>query len=139
MQEHLRSLLEPGSGKDKQGQPIVGVHNVDYDAALGLLTLCREIRAQRDERYRQFLQDWAQWRADHLFDRLRHLLRTAITEEVLTEVLHDRPADSSPPAPSLPEGVSLPDKEETTDAKIRQTEPRPVRPPTHRKRQSTRS
>lgn len=136
---HLRSLLEAGSGKDKHGAPIVGVHNVDYDACLGVLTLCRELCSRRDERYRQLLQDWAQWQEAHLFDRLRRLLRTAVTEDTLAEVLHDRAAESLPPAPQAPEGDSLPSKEETTDVKISRTDPRPIRPPAGRKRQSTRS
>ncbi len=62
------------SGKSAKALPIVGVHQVDYAACDGLLTLCAQLRAERDARYAQLTQEWQQIRANQVFENLRHLL-----------------------------------------------------------------
>jgi hypothetical protein len=95
--EHLARLLKPGYGTDKRGEPVVGVHHVDFDACQGLLTLCQEIRTQRDARYRQLLEHWEQLQAQDYFGKLRALLRDALEEASLyTTAAHARAVLTSP-------------------------------------------
>ncbi len=62
------------SGKLQEVLPIVGVHQVDYAGCEGLLTLCRQIRADRDAQYAKLTQEWQQIRAEQVFERLRDLI-----------------------------------------------------------------
>ena len=62
------------AGKQKEALPIVGVHQVDYAACEGLLTLCAQLRADRDAQYAKLTQEWQQIRAEQVFERLRNLL-----------------------------------------------------------------
>ena len=43
---HLTHLLKDSFGTDHRDEPVVGVHFVDFDAGIGLLTLCRETRVR---------------------------------------------------------------------------------------------
>ena len=47
---------------------------VDYAACEGLLTLCTQLRADRDARYAQLAQEWQRQAPITLFERLRDLL-----------------------------------------------------------------
>lgn len=93
--EHLTGLLQAGYGRNKNREPLVGVHFVDMDACQGLLTLCQETRARRDKHYQLLLDDWRRLRDAQFFDRFRALLRAAITESRLAAVLGDA---GDPPA-----------------------------------------
>src|SRR5579871_2100911 len=84
--EHLVGMLKDGYGKERHGEPRVGVHFVDFEAGEGVLTLCRESRAVRDARYALLLQDWKALKQRGFFERLQGLLRAAITEDALSAV-----------------------------------------------------
>jgi CHAD domain-containing protein len=75
--EHLAKLLKPGYGADKHGIPFAGVHFVDFDGGQGLLTLCQNIRDERDKRYQLLLKDWARLREAKFFENLTGLLEKA--------------------------------------------------------------
>jgi hypothetical protein len=77
--EHLAGLLSAGYGTDKKGEPVVGVHRVDFDACRGLLTLCTQTRAARDARYGQLLDHWRRLRESQLFERLIALLTDTLS------------------------------------------------------------
>jgi hypothetical protein len=80
--EQLAQLLSPGYGVDGSDRPVVGVHHVDFDAAQGLIALCREAREGRDRRYRLLLGQWQQLKEAGLFAQLRALLDWAVNEPV---------------------------------------------------------
>ncbi len=121
--EHLTCLLRAGYGTDKQGEPVVGVHLVDFDACQGLLTLCQEMQARRDARYQQLLEHWYQLQAENYFESLRALLRTAMEESPLyTTAFHARavltsPAETDSPSHTVPpKSKSVHGKNELTQA-----------------------
>ena len=88
---HLTHLLKESFGTDHRDEPIVGVHFVDFDAGIGLLTLCRETRFERDARYAKFLTDWVQWQEQELFNGL-----IALLEEAAQAALSPNPPVASP-------------------------------------------
>jgi hypothetical protein len=102
----LRKILESGHGKDKHGEPIVGVHLVDFDACQGLLSLCVQTRNDRDASFELLKHDWSRMVEATLFDQWRKLLRKAITDETLAAVLHE----------PLPSGATLEDSAEMRSA-----------------------
>ena len=77
---HLRRELEPPKKKR-----IVGVYCGNFEAAAGLLTLCRTRHKERERIYRLFLQEWSALRAAGLFERLREMVRAAAAEEATTK------------------------------------------------------
>jgi len=85
----LHKMLSEAHGKDKHGEPRVGVHLVDFDACQGLLTLCFQARRDRDGSFGLLKSDWERMRAANVFDQWRRLLRNAITDETLAAVLHE--------------------------------------------------
>ena len=130
------------SGKPPEVLPIVGVHQVNYAGCEGLLTLCRQIRADRDAQYAKLTQEWQQIRAEQVFERLRDLLarnegtgsrqgdreigrqgdREKEGEKTKSKVENRKSAMDSfllPPPSSLSVPSSLPDEE--PDAANRQT------------------
>jgi hypothetical protein len=75
--EHLTHLAAEGFGAAKNGEPVAGVHLVDFDACEGLLVLCREARETRDRRYRRLVRDWERIEESGIFGKLRALLQEA--------------------------------------------------------------
>lgn len=82
---HQAKMLKGGYGKDKDGMPFAGVHFVDFDGCLGLLTVCRTIRGERDRRYQALLKDWKRLRQTQFFEKLADLIDAAAKEQVSTE------------------------------------------------------
>jgi hypothetical protein len=78
---HLTGMLRPVYGKDSHGEPIAGVHRADYNAGIGLLVQCQELRLVRERRYRQLLEHWHNMKERATLERLRALLQTAMLEE----------------------------------------------------------
>ncbi len=77
MQRHLRSSLRI-SKKDILRK---GVYAGDYDAAMGLLILCRKKRDERKSKYRQFLAYWKSLRAEGFFESIRDIMKEQKAEE----------------------------------------------------------
>ncbi len=121
--EHLTHLLEESFGKDHRDEPVVGVHFVDFDACIGLLTLCHESRAERDARFASLLSDWVEWEAQAVFSNLIVLLEEAAVGP---------PPDEPPVAPeetaALASHETPTDRNETADAEIRPEPTKTVRP-----------
>jgi hypothetical protein len=110
--EHLARLLRDGYGENRQGEPLVGVHRVDFDACEGLLTLCQQVRADRDQRYAQLREDWKQLRDRQTFENLRALLEDAIAAK---------------PPPAKEEGGSKKEGDEETPSPPKAVRPAPRR------------
>lgn len=85
----LRKILSAAHGKDKQGEPLVGVNLVDFDACQGLLSLCIQTRGDRDASFELLKFDWGRMVEENRFDKWRKLLRKAITDETVAAVLHE--------------------------------------------------
>lgn len=81
---HLDSLIRPGCGSTRDKEPLVGVHLVDFDACLGLLTLCRKTQAERVKQYDQLLRHWRQIEERKVFEKLRALLRDTVAASLPT-------------------------------------------------------
>ncbi len=77
MQRHLRSSLRI-SQKDILRK---GVYAGDYDAAMGLLILCRKKRDERKSKYRQFLAYWKSLRVEGFFESIRDIMKEQKAEE----------------------------------------------------------
>ena len=77
LEEHMSRLLESGHGKTKKGELKTGVHLVDLEACQGLLTLCKQVRDERVDRYRRFLNAWADLREKQVFHNLVEMLNRA--------------------------------------------------------------
>ena len=123
--EHLTHLLKDSFGTDHRGEPVAGVHFVDFDGGIGLLTLCRETRFERDARYAKFLTDWTQWQDQELFAHLIALLEEAA-----------QPAPAPEP-PITPHETDAPEPaaEDTTDHAENRLEPdKPARREAPRRR-----
>lgn len=75
LEQHLGTLLKQGHGRDKRGEPRAGVDLVDLDACQGLLTICLQVRDEREDRYRRFLNDWSRLRESRFFDDLTALIK----------------------------------------------------------------
>jgi hypothetical protein len=111
--EHLTHLLKDSFGTDHRGEPVAGVHFVDFDGGIGLLTLCRETRFERDARYAKFLTDWTQWQEQELFTHLIALLEEAVHSS----------APSEPPAATPEVEAPTPTAQEVTDHAENSLEP----------------
>lgn len=137
-------LLTPKGRRGKRAE-IVGAHHLDYDACLGLLTLCAESRHQREDRFALLLSDWARLKAERTFETFRSLCldlklnarkRTArreslpaVEESVIpTEV---RPASASTETTNA-ENAALENGD--ADAKAQSSETGNVRPAVRRTR-----
>jgi hypothetical protein len=99
---HLRSLLQP-RGKYKKAP--VGVHSVDLEGAAGIITLCRDKRAERDARYEKFIEAWRQLREEKFFDSVNTLVKQRAAEEAaqilaLQESTVDQPINPIPTGPN---------------------------------------
>jgi len=125
---HLTHLLEDSFGTDHRDEPVVGVHFVDFDAGIGLLTLCRETRAERDAQYAKFLTDWTQWEEQKLFTSLITLLEEA-AQAALNPELPQPPA--APPPPDTPTPIA---EDETAHAQDSVESDKPVRRDAPRRR-----
>jgi hypothetical protein len=77
LNQHLAHLLKAGYGTDRWGEPIAGVHDVDYDACQGLITVCLQLRTERERTYDRFLGRWQQLQETEFFARLRNDLHEA--------------------------------------------------------------
>lgn len=75
--------------KDRHGDSLVGVHIIDLDACQGLLTLCAQARDNRDLSFENLRKDWARLQEQRVFEDLRKLLRSAITDETVAAALHE--------------------------------------------------
>ncbi len=127
--EHLTHLLKDSFGTDHREEPVVGVHFVDFDACIGLLTLCRESRAERDAQYAKFLTDWVQWQEQAVFPNLIVLLEEAA--QALPQTPAASAEETAAPAETV---VSVPaiapaDQNETAHVENR---PEPVKIVRHR-------
>ena len=100
--EHLTHLLKDSFGTDHRDEPVVGVHFVDFDAGIGLLTLCRETRFERDARHAKFLTDWTLWQEQELFSHLIALLEEAAQPAPPPDPAVASP-ETDPPAPAAQE------------------------------------
>jgi CHAD domain-containing protein len=80
--QHLARMLRPAYGKAPHGEPIAGVHRTDYNAGIGLLALCQQIRELRERHYRRLLDHWHGMKERGTLDRLRALLQTAMLKEI---------------------------------------------------------
>jgi len=112
--------------KKKRRDP--GVYCADFDAAAGLLELCRRKQAERETLYRKFLANWRKMRSGGFFESLRTMVRESAAEEVLQPTRNGpsvarRPATDAPtpnhvlseaeePALSLPKGTEHPMSED---------------------------
>lgn len=111
---HLRQTLElPKEKKTKTKQkrtpvPEVGVHRADWDAAAGLLTLCRQRAAARDTTYEAFRRHWAELTETGFWERLDTLIREP-----------DETPPSSPEEDSSPQAISS--SEEDAAPKVRKS------------------
>lgn len=144
---HLSSLLKPAFGTDHRGEPIAGVHFVDFDAGIGLLTLCRQTRFERDARYAVFLADWTQWEEQGRFNGLTELLEEAAHAAEAPPALEASPQSEPPTAAPATPPTSEPTptrQDETahaeapleTDRPTRRDAPRRRRPLTPRRSSS---
>lgn len=124
---HLAHLLKDSFGTDHRDEPVVGVHFVDFDAGIGLLTLCRETRFERDARYAKFLTDWVQWQEQELFP---HLI--ALLEEAAQSALSPQPPVASPesdaPVPTSQDETAHAEELLETDKPAHRDAPRRRRP-----------
>lgn len=136
---HLTHLLEDSFGTDHRDEPVVGVHFVDFDAGIGLLTLCRETRSERDTHFAKLLTDWAQWQDQEVFAHLIALLEEAAHAALSPETpVAPEASDTSesPVAPAVPDTPAPPAEDETahaqdpveSDKTIRRDAPRRRRP-----------
>ena len=128
---HLTHLLKDSFGTDHRDEPVVGVHFVDFDAGIGLLTLCRETRFERDTRYAKFLTDWTQWQEQELFSRLITLLEEAAQAALNPEPLVVPPPTDAPTPIAEDETAHAQDSVES-DKPVRRDSPRRRRPLTPR-------
>jgi ferritin len=134
---HLTHLLEDSFGTDHRDEPVVGVHFVDFDAGIGLLTLCRETRAERDAAYAKFLTDWVQWQNQELFSQLIALLEEAAHAALSPEppVAPEAPDTPEPPvAPPVPDTPAPIAEDETAHAQDPVESDKPVRRDAPRRR-----
>ncbi len=69
LRDRAAHLLAPAKSKRA-----MGVYANDYDAAAGLVALCRLKRAEREATYRGFLAGWRDLRTEGFFESLRRLL-----------------------------------------------------------------
>jgi CHAD domain-containing protein len=69
LQERAARVLAPSKSKR-----LTGVYSGDFDAAAGLVALCRLKRADRETTYRKFLEGWRDLRTEGFFESLRRLL-----------------------------------------------------------------
>jgi hypothetical protein len=70
----LLSMLAVGQERGRPAQMTPGVHQVDFDACLGLLMVCRDTRASRDRRYAEFVANWQRLQVEQRFLQWRELL-----------------------------------------------------------------
>jgi hypothetical protein len=133
---HLTHLLKDSFGTDHRDEPVVGVHFVDFDAGIGLLTLCRETRFERDARYAKFLTDWTQWQEQELFNGLITLL-----EEAAQDARSPKPLPASPetdaPEPTAQDETAHAEEPLETDQAAHRDAPRRRRPLTPRRAPSS--
>lgn len=133
---HLTHLLKDSFGTDHRDEPVVGVHFVDFDAGIGLLTLCRETRAERDAQYAKFLTDWTQWQEQELFSRLITLLEEA-AQAALNPELPVAPPAPDTPAPIAEDETAHAQDSVESDKPVHRDAPRRRRPLTPRRAPSS--
>lgn len=75
MTAQLTAGLQAATKKRKSDE--TGVYCADFDAAAGLLALCRRKRDEREALYRKFLAAWKKMRANGFFESLRAMVREA--------------------------------------------------------------
>jgi len=69
LQEHMRRSLE--RGKDTP----MGVYGGDFEAAAGILQICRRKTKERMELFAKFNADWSELRKSGFFERLKELVK----------------------------------------------------------------
>ena len=77
LESHVLSTLKAR----KKTAYISSVEGSHFDAAAGLLSLCRRKRDERGERYRKFVELWSKLRDEAFFERLRALVQRAAADE----------------------------------------------------------
>ena len=128
--EHLTRLLGSGFGKTKKGEPILGVHRVDFEACQGLLTLCRETRDKREATYERLVRAWKRLLEERVFENLRMLL-TSVSIEAQPEIAQNGNAKPAARPAALPVG-----KKEDADGEVRPDANTVVRPAPRRPRRT---
>lgn len=93
---HLQELLQP----PKKKRQAMSVRCADFDAAAGLVQLCRHTRDSREALYRKFISAWRKLRGNGFFESLRNLLQ----EEAARSASDSPGALSSPDASRVPAG-----------------------------------
>ncbi len=76
----LEYLLGRGHKADREEQMAVGVRLVDFDACQGLLTLCIEIREEREAWFREIIEEWSRLKENRCFEQFLELLVAAEEE-----------------------------------------------------------
>lgn len=69
--KYLQKLLHP----PKKKRQATSVYCADFDAAAGLIQLCRHTRDTREALYRKFISAWRKLRGNGFFESLRKLLQ----------------------------------------------------------------
>ena len=82
--------IRPKSRGKKPASDPVGVHLVDLDSCRGILSVCEDARSARDEAFSKLQMEWDRLKAESYSDGLRKLLRAAITEQTVAQVLHEQ-------------------------------------------------
>ncbi|HXG24337.1 MAG TPA: CHAD domain-containing protein [Chthonomonadales bacterium] len=92
--EYLQELLQPPKKKRKAKS----VRCADFDAAAGLIQLCRHTRDTREALYHKFISVWRKLRGNGFFESLRKLLQE--------EAVQSR--NDPPGAPDSPDATHVP-------------------------------
>ena len=77
LEAHLLNTLK----SKRKNAVISSVEGAHFDAAAGLLALCRRKRNERAEKYEKFLALWRRLRDEAFFERLRALVQRAAADE----------------------------------------------------------
>ena len=83
--EQLSSLLKNGFGSNGNGESVAGVRLADFDSCQGMLTLCLEIRNEREAWFQELLIEWARLKESLFFEKFVILLQNA-EEETIEEL-----------------------------------------------------
>ncbi|MEP6754758.1 MAG: CHAD domain-containing protein [Chthonomonadales bacterium] len=100
MLRHVRDLIKEAS-MDETG---LAMQSADLDSAIGLLSVCKELREERTNRFEEFRKFWSDIREDQFFESLVNAVhrravderaRLAVVEaESLVHALQDGPSNA---------------------------------------------
>lgn len=95
LEEHLLRTFK----SKRKHEFISSVEGAHFEAAAGLLALCRRKRDDRAEKYSKFLALWQRLREEAFFERLRALLQRAVADESERMIEARAPSQKSSPPP----------------------------------------